>query len=334
MKGYTLKSTGDTLHIDPESSIRGGEGTVYRLKNKPDAVVKIYHKDYEEHSNKLNVMITQPPHDPMIVKGHHSIAWPKDFVMNKSGQCIGFLMPYVKGDSVFSYLLPEIRYQKHPHSRYLTLIRISRNIASAVDEIHKAGHAIGDLNMSNIVVRKNALVTLIDCDSFEINETSSKKIFPCRVGMPEYIAPEFQGKAYASFNGGSEQDYFAMAVVLFQLLMEGMHPFSGSYKYGNGVVNIAENIRKGLWPYDPKRESEFTIRPVSPAFGMLDPILQNLFIRCFRDGAKKSKAPSYCNRVERGIGEFRIKFKLFVIVIQAIYMENILLNVLGVIEKG
>ncbi|PWN06367.1 helix-hairpin-helix domain-containing protein [Rhodohalobacter mucosus] len=285
MKSLWIQSTGTRLHLDPSTLLRGGEGSVYRLQNEKNTVAKIYHEVIQDRANKLNVMIHNPPNDPMATMGHHSIAWPKDLVVNENGMTVGFIMPLAEGSSAFSYLLPKSRKQQHAHANYRTQIRICRNIASAIEEIHSNGFAVGDLNMSNILVKKNALVTLIDCDSFEIRDPSTGKIYTCRVGIPDYTPPEHQNKNYASFNGGTKHDAFSMAVLFFQLLMEGMHPFSGSYKYGNGEANVAHNIKQKHWTYDPERKQEYKPRSGSPPFEMLDPHIQKLFIRCFRDGS-------------------------------------------------
>src|SRR5207302_9870021 len=91
----------------------------------------------------------------------------------------------------------------------------ARNIASATAAIHSKGYCVGDLNESNILVgQTNALISLIDCDSFQVRDLSSGKIFPCPVGTPEYTAPELMGNY--SQNRTPETDYFALAVLLFQ----------------------------------------------------------------------------------------------------------------------
>lgn len=285
MKSFRLKSTNELISVDPSSEMRGGEGSVYRLKDKKYDVVKIYHQQDKRQTDKLKVMLKHPPHDPMAARGHNSIAWPKDLVVNKNGLTVGFQMPLAEGSSAFSYLLPKARSRQHPHANYKTLMRICRNIASAIEEIHSTGHAVGDINMSNILIRPNALVTLIDCDSFQIKDPLSGIIHTCRVGMEYYTPPEHQGKRFDTFNGGTEHDAFAMAVLFFQLLMESMHPFAGTYIYGDGSANVAKNIQKNLWTYDPARKQEFRLRKASPPFEMQDPGLQELFIRCFRDGA-------------------------------------------------
>ena len=61
------------------------------------------------------------------------------------------------------------------------LIHAAANLARAFSAVHDHGHVIGDVNQSNIrVASETAMVSLIDCDSFQIS--ANGKVFPCEVG--------------------------------------------------------------------------------------------------------------------------------------------------------
>ena len=87
---------------------------------------------------------------------------------------------------------------------------------------------VGDLNESNVLVTENARISLIDIDSFQVRIPTAGNVVTYRslVGKPEYTPPELQGVNFRSVDRSYEHDRFALGVLIFQLLMEGNHPFS------------------------------------------------------------------------------------------------------------
>ena len=75
---------------------RGGEATIYQIKEMPGLLAKIYHKTARPgYQEKLGWMQANPPHDPTLAQGHASIAWPLDLVLNRRGQLAGYVMPCI-----------------------------------------------------------------------------------------------------------------------------------------------------------------------------------------------------------------------------------------------
>ena len=68
-----------------------------------------------------------------------------------------------------------------------------------------------------------------------------------------------------------EQDLFALAVVIFQLLNFGIHPFSGLISSGDSATTTDEKVSKGYYPYGAK--SHPSIKPIK---GVLRPTLGSL----------------------------------------------------------
>src|SRR5438093_919042 len=89
------------------------------------------------------------------------------------------------------------------------------------DHLHRAlpakGYGIGDLNERNLLVTTQALVTLVDTDSFQVK--AAERVFRCRVGSAEYTPPELQGARFADIDRGPQHDAFGLGVLIFQLLM-------------------------------------------------------------------------------------------------------------------
>ena len=178
-------------------------------------------------------MVANPPENPMAQEWHIAIAWPFDLLrtVDDSQRIVGFLMPCVKGMyPILDFYNPKTRRQKCPFFNYRYLHRAASNLAAAVGALHAREYCIGDVNESNILVSDTALVTLVDTDSFQVREAANGTVYRCPVGKPEFTPPELQGKSFGQLDRTPEHDLFGLAVLIFQLLMEGSHPFSGIFQ--------------------------------------------------------------------------------------------------------
>lgn len=275
----------------------GGEGAVHGIIGRPGKIAKIYHAHKltdGELAEKLRVMIANPPHDPMKAQGHLSLAWPESRVFG-SGRFVGYVMPRVtQAQEILEFYNPTIRRQKHPGVSWMNLHAIARNLAAALAAIHDRGYVVGDLNEGNIFVNDWGLVTIIDTDSFQIRDPSTNRLFRSKVGKGEFTPAELQHKNLATVNRVPYHDLFGLGVLIFQLLMEGYHPFTGVDKARaaqSGQTVFQRNIGQGNFPYDPA--SSYIPPLAAPDFTMLAPQLRALFLRCFVDGhANPSRRPT------------------------------------------
>ena len=129
--------------------------------------------------------------------------------------------------------------------------RIGIRIAEAFRGLHAMGVRIGDVNPSNILVRADGSVMLIDCDSFQIPGPPGRQPYPCVVGSPEYTAPEI--KDFQRQFRSHDSDNFALAVLLYQLLGNGSHPYAGiDTLAADSVSNIRERIKGHRFAHHPR----------------------------------------------------------------------------------
>lgn len=281
------RSNGKLLTLGLELSQPGGEGRIYEVANDPTLVAKIYHQSTSARIHKLEAMLANPPSDPMAARGHVSIAWPVDVLEDVgNSRAIGFLMPRITGlHQIIEFYNPKRRLQDHPLFTYKHLHRTARNLAAA-RAAHLGGYVIGDVNQKNILVAYTALVTLVDTDSFQVRDPHNGAIHRCPVGMGEFTPPELQGQDCAQVDRTPEHDLFGLAVVIFQLLMEGVHPFAGGLtKGGSDPSPRPENrIPSGQFPYATRRLVPYQPMPGAPPFDVLHPKIRQLFVRCFEDG--------------------------------------------------
>ena len=171
------------------------------------------------------------------------------------------------------------------------LIAIARNLAAALAAVHARNYVVGDLNEGNIFVNDQSLVTLIDTDSFQVRDPRSGWVYRCNVGKGAFTPVELQGLDLKSVDRQPYHDLFGLGVLLFHLLMEGYHPFTGvsrSQASISGQTVFERNIGQGNFPYHPG--SSFLPPPAAPTYNILHPQLQAMFRRCFLDGHKTPSA--------------------------------------------
>ncbi|MHB9133568.1 MAG: protein kinase domain-containing protein [Armatimonadota bacterium] len=269
---------------DPPLAV-GGEANLYAVPGTELLIVKVYHDPNKEYADKLSVMIATPPDDPMASRGHPSIAWPIDrlITVDDSPRCVGFVMPRVANmRSVFEYYNPKTRRKHCPLFHYRYLIRTARNLAAAFRALHERGYVVGDVNESNLLVSETALTTLVDTDSFQVSD--GQRIYRSPVGKPEFTPPELQGVRFRDVDRNTDHDKFGLAVLIFLLLMEGIHPFSGRRTDEGDAETLAERISAGYFPYGVGRRTPYEPMPFAPPIGILHPDVRALMRKCFENG--------------------------------------------------
>ena len=269
----------------------GGEGAVYSLGSHPDLVAKIYHSDRRTDAviNKLDVMINYPPRTEDDLTGHLFVAWPRQLVYDTASEVIGFLMPKVeKTHSLFEYYNPALRRRHAPHINYANLCSVAKSLAVALDRLHGINYTylVGDINESNAYITEDEHVTLIDADSFQVTDsrTTPPTIYRCVVGKPEYTPPELQGLSFAQVDRNVHHDNFALAVVIYQLLMEGTHPFRGIYTGAGEKPQVETCISRGYFLHTASRSGPLNPMPTAVEWDTLHEDIRALFRKCFDDG--------------------------------------------------
>lgn len=267
---------------------RGGEGVVYQVVGRSDLVAKIYHPAQRTHLRhaKVTAMLVQPPQDGCraLTPPHVSLAWPTDLLF-EGGDFAGFLMPRIeRSPTIVALFNPLLRRQRYPQADTRFLYHTAQNLAAVLAALHSRGHVVGDLNQKNILVKGNTLVTLVDTDSFQISDGNGHT-FHCPVGVPDYTPPELQGQPLAEVDRQPYHDGFGLSVLLFQLLMEGYHPFTGRPVQASlsDVEQLSLHcMQHGIFPYS--RNDQVQPPPAAPDFLWLPAEIRRLFLQSFLVG--------------------------------------------------
>lgn len=212
---------GNGVRLGPQIGRKGGEGCVFQLVSQPGTVAKIFHDPVPPEKEAKLVYMTG-----FVKNGVSSMsAWPKGLLRDRRHALLGFTMPMVSGHEIHEFYNPKERLIRFPSLEWNHLVRIARNCSAAFDEVHKMSAVIGDVNEGNILVREDAKVYLIDCDSYQIS--ANAKTWTCDVGVPMWTAPELQNKNFRGLPRTTNSDLFSLALLIFRLLFMGRHPFAG-----------------------------------------------------------------------------------------------------------
>src|SRR5262245_28129612 len=255
----------------------GAEGEVYEIQDRDDLVAKVYHEPPPQEKAEKLVALSRLGNERLF----NLSAWPVSTLRDApDGDVVGFMMKKIsQAEEVHALHSPKSRLQKFPEASWAFLIYVAANVARAAAAVHEHGLVIGDLHPKNILVTRKATVYLLDVDSFQVS--AEGKTYRCEGGFPEYTPPELQGVAFRDVDRVQGHDSFGLAVVIFQLLFMGRHPFSGRY-LGAGEMPLERAIREFRFAYGADAETRKMRQPPGTLAldSMPSPLLE-LFRRSF-----------------------------------------------------
>jgi len=219
----------------------GGEGTIYET-DTPNLVAKIYHRNRitADIKEKITAMVKLREFFKVDRKDF-SIVWPEAVLFNSRKEFVGYLMPRARGEPLQRICNTTLLRTKYRHIKRSDLVKIAINVLNALDHLYTYKVLMGDVNQLNILVDERLKVHLIDSDSYQIGP------FVCKVGKPEFSHPNWIDKKYADNPRSPTSEAFALAILIFMILIPGKHPFAKV-----GGEGITDNIRQRFFPYAVK----------------------------------------------------------------------------------
>lgn len=213
----------------------GGEGSVYTTSLGGGFVAKIYRRDRltSDRKSKIELMISKRIDCP-------GICFPEAIVLNSNGEFVGYLMReargYELGKSVFQ---PKLFLQKFKNWTKKDTIQLCITILQKIKYLNDRNVILGDINPANILVVSPKEVYFVDCDSYQVEG------YPCPVGTVNFTPPEAQQwKDYKTNLRTQEMENFAIATLLFMIMLPGKPPYSAV-----GGESQSKNIINGDFPY-------------------------------------------------------------------------------------
>lgn len=263
----------DGVLVLGERVSRGKEGSVYAIEDEPHLMAKVFKKGKvtTHRRDKVELMVQHRAWLP-------GVCFPESTLIY-DGEFVGFTMrraqdAHVLGDTIF---IPQELERLHPGWTRRDLVDVCLSFLKRVKSLHDLNILIGDINPNNVMVGNQKDAWIIDIDSVQIEG------YPCPVAWDEFTAPEILDgvKGLRSI----EHENFAIAVLLFMIMMTGTFPYENS-----GSDDTLQNIKSGLFPYGFGGKSERDLQPPLRwlyVWSHLSYHLKDLFWNSFhRDGSR------------------------------------------------
>lgn len=194
----------------------GGEGTLYSVDSTNSFVAKIYKKEKLtlHKKEKIEKMVSKNP----VYKG---ICFPSELIYNNDGDFIGYTMPKARGEELGrSVFFKQLLKKKFPDWKKQDTVQLCITILEKIAFLNQNHIIMGDINPANILVVSPTEVFFVDTDSYQVEG------YPCPVGTINFTAPEIQKKHYGEFLRTQGNENFAIATLLFMIMLPGKPPYS------------------------------------------------------------------------------------------------------------
>ncbi len=292
MRKYYLDD-GNKILIDDSKPIgSGGEGSVYKLAKNPNILVKIYSDRALERMKviepKIKAMVSKKP-GLLDYNGLTIIAWPSYVVYDENKRFVGYVMRRVQANNQLSHVItPGLQKAKFPSITWYDRLVIAINLAKVMHYLHQNDTVIGDLNTSDFFVYPGFEIGVVDTDSFQVLVNST--LYHCKVFTPDYTPPEVieeKKRSSIEVKRTPNHDNYGLAILIFQILSMGVHPFSARIKgipgFDGNAINY--NMENEIFPYFTTMNNILPPKNALP-FGFFPKHIQELFIRAFDKGAE------------------------------------------------
>lgn len=324
----------DSIKINNDQLLgRGATGEVYKTQvGTKNYAVKLNHNINGFNHEKISYMIGHKP-DPILFEKNNYLyplySWPLAIIYEGNKKPVGFVMPLIDEtkSKTLEYFYDYTLSQRLNSSDSLALsfkVQILHNLCQSIMNLHNRGVLLIDLKPQNMRVFEGTnIVTLLDCDSFKIIDAQNKVLYPGEMVSPGYISPELLKSNLSVLQMTIAQDLYALAVIIFQVLNKGIHPFQGILVDANVAANTDdEKSAAGFYPYGNKANPVIYPKKESIHESFLS-TTRALFDRAFIEGQKRPTAEEWANHFESIIKDrVIVRCRLFPNEIRHMHFKN------------
>jgi serine/threonine-protein kinase len=204
----------------------------YRIERELGAggMATVYLAHDEKHDRKVAIKVLKPELAAVLgaerfiveIKTTASLSHPHILPLFDSGSADGFLyyvMPYIEGETIRDRLNRETQFSVDDS------VRISREIADALDYAHRRGVIHRDIKPENILLHDGRAMVMDFGIALAVSAAAGGRMTETglSLGTPHYMSPE-QATAEKDISGRS--DVYSLATVLYEMLA-GQPPHVG-----------------------------------------------------------------------------------------------------------
>lgn len=206
----------------------GGEGVLYKTNTEFIAKIYLPRSITQRKFEKIKLMMKKRI-------AYEGICYPVGMLYNTANEFVGILLPRAEGKELQkSLFIKPLLLKNFPNWKKRDTVELCLNILRKISFLNEHNIILGDINPSNILVKSPKEVYFVDTDSYQIED------FPCPVGTINYTAPEIQKKHFSSFLRSRGNEHFAIATLLFMIMLPGKPPYSqqGGEDPAQNIINM------------------------------------------------------------------------------------------------
>ncbi|WP_400996681.1 hypothetical protein [Agromyces sp. GXQ0307] len=257
----------------------GGEGAVYEADRK--TVVKIFDKGHltRHRKEKIELLVSRQ------LRGT-GMCIPTALVTNSRGEFVGYAMPKASGREFQRTIFNKRKFAKEfPGWKKADLVDVCIAFLEQVQYLHSMNIVLGDINPKNLMVDDRKNVFIIDADSWQLEG------YPCPVGTPMFTSPRMLGKTYSGDLRTMEDELFAVATMLFMIVMTGQFPYIRTGTDGDMVQLIKEG--NFAFQYENRNNKDQPDGDWKYMWSHIHKPVKDLFWHTFhREGKRYSRRPT------------------------------------------
>ncbi|NGN68006.1 hypothetical protein G5C51_29415 [Streptomyces sp. A7024] len=225
----------------------GSEGVVYAVTDAGPGgplVAKLIPEPADRFRPRVDALVRQgrEPRTVRLLAGAPGrLAWPLERITAPGAA--GYLMRDLRAHfrPFGDLLITAARQERLPEATWATALATAAALAGLLADIHAEDYVVGDLKPDNLWADGRGGIAMADVDSWQFTDRGA--VFPGRMRTPGYAAPELLGRDSAPPTSAS--DDFVLAVLVHQLLMSGLHPFTGHPGDDSPYLSLDDNLRHG-----------------------------------------------------------------------------------------
>lgn len=244
----------------------------YTVERRPEVVAKVALDPLEpRQAERLSALVAARTGALEDVS-----TWPTATLHDATGQPVGFLM--LRVDRQDDRQLREVYAPARMTPRsWPERIQVAARLAQAFSVLHAAGQVMGDVNGRHILVSPRGNIRFTEVDGYQVR--TAAQVIPSVPSLPEFTPPELQGRGHL-LEHTANHDLFGLAVLVFRLVMDGQHPYSG-VPVARPMPSPGEAIAADLFAYSRTPRPGVKRPTGTPALDTLSPAVQGLFERAF-----------------------------------------------------